>query len=231
VWQEFRVEKIVLFGNGEMASQIYFYLTHDSDYEVVAFTVDADYLTGDSLFGLPVVPFDDVERQFPPAAHEMSIPISYRQVNQLRAEKYAQAKAKGYRLITYVSSKATTWPGLVIGDNCLVLDGCVVQPFVEIGNDVILGPGSVVGHNTVVEDHAFLAPGSVTLGHVRVEPYAFIGANATIRDGITVARESLIGAGVTIRRNTEPRQVFLGEQAEPEPKGSDELRNWITWSR
>jgi sugar O-acyltransferase (sialic acid O-acetyltransferase NeuD family) len=223
--------KVVLFGNGQMTSMIHFYFTHDSPFEVAAFTVDAEHIKEKTLLGLPVVPFEDLERAYPPGEFDMSIPISYRNVNQLRAEKYQLAKAKGYRLINYISSKAITWPGLVIGDNCTILEGCVVQPFAQIGSNVIMGCNSLVGHDCVIGDHCFLAPGAVTLGYVRVGQYCFLGANSTIRDGITVANECVIGAGVTISRNTEEKQVYIGAQTQPLAKRSDELRQWLTWAR
>jgi sugar O-acyltransferase (sialic acid O-acetyltransferase NeuD family) len=225
------MQEVILFGNGQMASMICFYLRHDSRFEVTGFTVDGEHIKEETLLGLPVIPFEEVERRYPPGEFDMSIPISYRKVNQLRAEKYHAAKAKGYRLINYISSKATTWPGLVIGDNCIILEGCIVQPFAEIGNNVIMGCGSLVGHDCVIGDHCFLAPGAVTLGYVRVGPYCFLGANSTIRDGIIVARDCLIGAGVNISRNTEERQVFIGGGTEPLSKRSDELREWLTWAR
>ena len=225
------MQKVILFGNGQMASMICFYLRHDSPFEVTAFTVDGEHIKEDALLGLPVVPFEEIEHRYPPRDFEMSIPISYRKVNQLRAEKYHAAKAKGYRLVNYISSKATTWPGLVIGDNCIILEGCIVQPSAQIGNDVIMGCNSLVGHDCVIGDHCFLAPGTVTLGYVRVGPHCFLGANSTIRDGITVAADCLIGAGVNISRNTEEKQVFIGAVAEPLSKRSDELREWLTWAR
>jgi len=225
------MRKVVLFGNGQMASMIFFYLRHDSPFEVAAFTVDGKHIKEETLLGLPVCPFEEIEGAYPPSEFEMSIPISYRGANQLRAEKYHQAKVKGYRLINYISSKATTWPDLAIGDNCIVLEGCILQPFAEIGSNVIMGCGSLVGHHCVIGDHCFLAPGAVTLGYVRVGPYCFLGANSTIRDGITVASECLIGAGVNITRNTQEKQVFIGHGTEPIAKRSDELRQWLTWAR
>ena len=225
------MESVVLFGNGQMASMTYFYLTHDSPFEVAAFTVDREHVTETTLLGLPVVPFEDIENLYPPGEFAMSIPISYRNGNQLRAEKYHQARAKGYRLITYISSKATTWPGLLIGDNCIVLEGCVIQPFAEVGNNVIMGCGSLVGHHSTIADHCFLAPGAVTLGFVRLESFCFLGANSTIRDGITVGSECVIGAGVCISRNAKPKQVYIDTPPEPLAKRSDELRQWLTWSR
>jgi sugar O-acyltransferase (sialic acid O-acetyltransferase NeuD family) len=225
------MQKVVLFGSGQMASMICFYLTHDSPFEVAAFTVDGEHIKEETLLGLPVVPFEDVKRHYPPGEFEMSIPISYRGANQLRAEKYQQAKNKGYKLINYISSKATIWPGLAIGDNCFILEGCIVQPFAEIGNNVFMGCSSLVGHNCVIGDHCFLAPGAVTLGFVRVGPYCFLGANSTIRDGITIASECLIGAGVHITRNTGEKQVYISTPTQPLTKRSDELRQWLTWAR
>lgn len=225
------MEQVVVFGNGEMASMVYFYLKHDSVFKAVAFTVDQNHIKEDTLLGIPVVPFETLDRSHPPNRFALSIPISYRQVNQLRAAKYQEARSKGYKLINYISSRAFTWPGLETGDNSIILEGSVIQPFTTVGSNVFIGCGSLVGHNCLVGDHSFIAPGAVILGHVKIGAYCFLGANCTIRDGISVAAECIIGAGVTINRNTQPKEVYVAERTEPSKKRSDELRQWLTWSR
>ena len=225
------MRQVIVFGNGQMASMMCFYLQHDSPHEVVAFTVDGENIREDTLMGVPVVPFEELERSHPPAQFALSIPISYRNVNQLRAAKFEQARSKGYQFISYVSSRAVTWPGLIVGENSIILEGSIIQPFAEIGNNVFVGCGSIISHNCTVGDHCFIAPGAVMLGYVRVEPYCFIGGNATLRDGITIAPECVIGAGVTISRNTQAKEVYIGERIEPSKKRSDELRQWLTWCR
>jgi len=195
------MDKVVLFGVDLAGSRAYWYLTHDSPYEVVAFTVDSEYIKKDKLFELPVVPFEDIESIYSPSEYKMflhinsTLPINVGSVDRLRKKKYYQAKAKGYQLINYISSQATTWPGLTIGDNCRILANSVVEPFAKIGNDVTLGVGSMVSHNAVIKDHCTVIHHAVVLGNVTVEPYCFIGANATIRDHVTIARECIIGAG------------------------------------
>ena len=89
-----RPRKVVLFGNGQMASFAHTVLTHDSPHEVVAFTVDGDYIADKTLLGLPVVPFEELERSHPPDSYAMHISVRFRRVNKLRAEKYTEAKAK-----------------------------------------------------------------------------------------------------------------------------------------
>lgn len=223
------MDKVVVFGNAEVASMCYFYLSHDSPYEVAAFTVDREYIKEDILLGLPVVPFEDVEFICPPGEYKMSVALGFRRVNRFRAEKYSQAKTKGYELISHVSSKAVTWPGLVIGDNCYIQENSTIMPFAKIGNDVMIGAGCVIGHHSVIKDHCFLASGVVVLGSVTIEPYCVLAANSTIKDGVTIARECIIGAGATIAKSTRERGVYIDQPAELLPKPSDVLSQWLTW--
>ena len=122
------MKKIVLFGSGRYAESVYYSLACDSSFEVAGFTVDAPVPRAESLAGLPVVPFEQVEAVFPPGEYDMLLPLSFQRLNRLRAEKYDQAKAKGYRLITHVSPRAATMPGLTIGDNCIVGENYLHRP-------------------------------------------------------------------------------------------------------
>jgi sugar O-acyltransferase (sialic acid O-acetyltransferase NeuD family) len=222
--------KVLVFGNQDVAALNHFYLTHDSPYEVVAFTVDQAYITEDTLCGLPVVPFEHVEAIYSPKTHKMSVFLGFRDVNRFRAEKFAQAKAKGYELISYVSSKASTWPDLVLGKNSVIAENVVVQPYVKIGNDVVIAAGAVIGHHAVIQDHCFVAAHSVILGDVTVEQYSVLGANCTIKDGVTVGRQCIIGAGCYISGDAREKGIYVNRPAELLPKSSDELSRLLTWA-
>src|SRR6266567_6657336 len=215
--------KLVLFGAGDIARLAHVYFSTDSKYDVVAFTVDRTYCEGDSFRDLPLVPFDEIEKRYSPKNHDMFIALSYAQMNKLRAEKYAQAKAIGYTLATYVSSKCTYLSEHQPGDNCFILEDNTIQPFVRIGNDVTLWSGNHIGHDATIDDHCFLASHIVVSGHVHIHPYCFIGVNATLRNSIEIAPETLIGAGAIIMKNTEPKGVYLPQRAELFAKSSSEI--------
>ena len=51
-------QKLVIVGDSAFAEIAYEYFTHDSEYEVVAFAVEREFIKRESLFGLPVVPFE-----------------------------------------------------------------------------------------------------------------------------------------------------------------------------
>jgi len=215
----------VIFGAGQIAEVAHYYFTHDSDYDVVGFTVDAEFVESDTLFGLPVVPFEDVEQVFSPDNYAMFVAMSYKKVNRARAGKLATVKAKGYACPSYVSSKATVWPGLVYGENCFVLEDNTIQPHVTLGRDVYLWSGNHIGHHSVIRDHVYIASHVVVSGAVEVGDYSFIGVNATLRDNIRIGRANVIGAGCLILSDTDDGCVFRGQASKPSRVSSDRLRS------
>lgn len=203
------MSKIVVFGAGKIADEAYFYLTNDSTHEVVAFTVDAEHIPAKNKLGLPVVPFEDVTRNYPPGVFKMFVAVGYQELNKLRARKYEEAKAKGYELISYVSSRASNFGNVEVGDNCLVLEFVTIQPCSRIGNNVFIWSGNHIGHHASVGDHCYIAGNVVISGNTKIEPYCFIGVSATLGHEIVVGADSFIGAGSLVTKNVEPQSVYI----------------------
>lgn len=139
---------LVIFGSGDIAQLAHYYFTRDSEYEVVAFTVDRDYASVSEFCGLPLVTFDEVAQRFPPESHAMFVALAYAKLNGVRKEKYLAAKALGYELASYVSSHATVLNDGRIGENVFLLEDNTIQPFVSIGNNVTLWSGNHIGHHS-----------------------------------------------------------------------------------
>jgi len=206
------MDKLIIFGTGDIAKLAHYYFSCDSEYEVTVFTVDKEYMTGDVFLDLPVIDFEEIVDYCPPGTHKMFIALSYTKMNKIRAQKYFKAKEMGYELATYISSRCTFLTDKPVGDNCFILEDNTIQPFVEIGNNVTLWSGNHIGHDSVIEDHCFLASHIVVSGNVRINKYCFIGVNATLRNSITIARETLIGAGAIIMKNTVEKGVYVPEK-------------------
>jgi sugar O-acyltransferase (sialic acid O-acetyltransferase NeuD family) len=162
---------------------------------------------------LPVIAFEEVESRYSPEDHVFFAPMSHRHMNRLREGVYQRIKEKGYKLISYVSSKVTIFPGAEIGDNCFILEDNTIQPFVTIGNNVVLWSGNHIGHHSVIKDHAFFTSHVVLSGHCVVEPYCFFGVNSTIRDGAKIAEGTLVAMAASITRDTEAWGIYRGNPA------------------
>jgi sugar O-acyltransferase (sialic acid O-acetyltransferase NeuD family) len=218
------VAKVVVFGSMDLASLAHFYLRTDSPYEVVAFSVTRDYMPDAPTFeGLPVVAFEDVEAAYPPDTHRFFAPMTHRGMNRVREDIYQRAKAKGYELISYISSMATVFHPDAIGDNCFILEDNTVQPFVRIGDNVVVWSGNHIGHHSVIGDHVFFASQVVVSGNCVIERYSFFGVNSALREGIRIAEGTLVAMSASVTRDTEPWGVYRGVPAKKGPTASNEL--------
>jgi sugar O-acyltransferase (sialic acid O-acetyltransferase NeuD family) len=215
---------LVMFGGGDIAQLADFYFENDSDYEVVAFTVDRDYVDSDQAFGRPLIPFDEIEQKFPPADHDMFIALSYARLNAVRKQKYEEAQAKGYALASYLSSRATVFPGFELQPNCFILEDNTIQPFVRIEHNVTLWSGNHIGHHSLIRAHTFVASHIVVSGGVDIGEQCFLGVNATLRDHIRIGDRCVIGAGALILGDCEPDGLYKGTATERSSRSSSQLR-------
>ncbi|MTJ07341.1 acetyltransferase [Anabaena sp. UHCC 0204] len=199
--------KVVIFGSSEIAEIVHFYLQRDSEHEVVGFTVDEAYLKTESFHNLPIVPYEKLEKYYPPDQYKLFIAISYQQVNKLRAEKYLNGKERGYSFISYISSQASYY-GTPVGENCFIMENNVIQPFTSIGNNCLLLGVNSIAHHCVINDHCFLTSHVVLGGGVNIGECTFLGLNTTIRNYIKIGKENIIGAGSIILSDTEDKAVY-----------------------
>lgn len=209
--------KIIVFGILDTAELAHYYLTHDSEHEVVAFTVNRQYIEQESFHGLPVVAFEDIENIFSPSEYHFFAPMTGRNMNRNREAIYNHAKAKGYQFISYISSRATIFDKSVIGENCFILEDNTIQPFTTVGNNVVMWSGNHIGHHGQIKDHVFFTSHVVLSGHCVVEPYCFFGVNSTIRDYTSIAQGTLAGMASAITKETEEWGIYVGNPAKKVP--------------
>ncbi len=202
--------RLILIGDSAFAEVAYEYFTHDSPYQVVAFAVERAFLRRESLFGLPVVAFEDVVERFPPQEHEFFAALVYNAGNTVRRRLYQRAREMGYRAASYVSSRAFVWRNARLGEHCFVFENNVVQPFVTIGNNVILWSGNHIGHHSSVGDHCFVSSHVVVSGFVTVGESCFLGVNSTIANNTRVGNRCILGAGALVLGDVDDDRTVVG---------------------
>ncbi|NJC43148.1 UNVERIFIED_ORG: sugar O-acyltransferase (sialic acid O-acetyltransferase NeuD family) [Xanthomonas campestris] len=204
---------LVIVGAGEFAQIACEYFQHDSDYTVVAFSVERDFLLRPTLAELPVVAYEELEQRYPPEQYEVFVAIPTTQLNRLRTRFFQDMRRRGYRCASYVSSRAFVWRNAQIGANCFLFEGNVIQPFTRIGDNCILWSGNHIGHRTVVQDNVFIASHAVISGYCEIGRGSFIGVNATLSDKVRIAADNIIGAGALVTRHTDAERVYVGSPA------------------
>ncbi len=218
------MEKVIIFGIGDISQIAHLYLSESTNFQVVAFTMDKQYIEDNVAFGLPIIPFEDIESHYLPSDYKMFIPLSYTKMNKLREQKFLEAKAKGYMFISYIHPNATVAVNAKIGENCFVFEDNTIQPFVTIEDNCILWSGNHIGHHSTIKANCFIASHVVISGGCEIGENTFIGVNATLRDHIKIGKSNVIGAGALILGDTEDEKVYMATATEPSKVPSSRLR-------
>lgn len=203
------MSKIVLFGTGRGADVAYRFLTKDTNHEIVGFTVDEKYMKSRQLRGLPLVPFEEVEKHYPPEEYRLFILLGYQAMNGLRQSKYETAKAKGYTLESYVASDIFRVEPITVGENCFILDNQSISLDVTIGNNVVAWSSNHIGDMTTIDDHVWLASHVTIAASVKVEKNVFLGVGATIATNVRLGASSFVGAHALISNDIAPDSVHV----------------------
>ncbi|MDP9225258.1 MAG: acetyltransferase [Actinomycetota bacterium] len=206
--------ELVVVGDSLFAEIAHEYFEHDSPHQVVAFSVEREHRNRNRFRGLPVVPFEDLASELDPSRHSVFVALTYGQLNRVRTRLLDEASAKGFHPASYVSSRASVWPNVRLGEHCVIFEDNTLQPFVSVGRNCVLWSGNHIGHHSSIEDNVFIASHAVISGSVRIGDNCFIGVNATIVDDVTVGADSWIGPSVIVTRDVEGNSIWRAVRSE-----------------
>lgn len=196
--------KLIIFGIEDFADIAYEYFTWDSYYDVAAFTVDQAFLREESHFGLPVIAFENLQDRFPPEDHDFFAAVVYGDLNRHREAACNRAKAKTYRLASYISSRAFVWRNATIGEHCFVFENNSIQPYASVGDNVVLWCGNQISHHARIGDHCFLSGGVGVAGWVAIEDHCFLGINSTLANNTRLGAGSWVSHGACLSGTFPP---------------------------
>ena len=219
------MKNIVIFGISDSSQLAKFYIENDpkySDYEVVAFTVDSEFLDKEYYEGLPVIDFEKIDSTFPPSENLLFVPITGIRMNRLRMEKFKNGKNRGYEFFSYISSHATVLTNQ-IGENCFILEDNTIQPYVSIGDNVVMWSGNHIGHHSNIGNHVYFTSHVVLSGHCQVGDFSWFGVNSTIGDGTKIGESTLLGMGSLVTKDTDGNSVYFGSPARKQNKSPMEV--------
>lgn len=209
-----KTKKLVIFGDQDFAQLAYEYFSYDSPYEVVAFTVDRAHMSVEQIFGIPVVPFEEVVNRFPPETHFMYVAVVYGRLNRIREEICRRAKDSGYPLASYVSSQAFVWRNVALGEHCFVFEDNTVQPFVSIGDNVVLWSGNHIGHHSKIGDHCFITSHVVISGWCDIGDHCFLGVNVTLANNTKIGSLTWVSPGAVLSGEVPERSLVKTQISE-----------------
>lgn len=217
------MKKLVIIGTGEISKVVSEYFQKDSTYEIVAYAENNDYIKKDSFNNLKIFPLETIEDFFSPLECEIFVALGNGQLNYCRTKIYNYVKKLGYKCASYISSRAFVWDNVPIGENCLILENNVIQPYTAIGNNVFMWSGNHLGHSSQINNNCFISSHVVISGMCIIGENTFIGVNSTIADNITIGRDNYIAMATAINKNTDDNSIYKGNPPVCMPIGAKEF--------
>jgi len=211
---------VVVFGTGDAAQLMKFYFEWAGEHRVVGFTVDADRLNMERFENCPVVPWEDLERHFPPDRVQLFAPISSAKLNTVRQKRFLDGRSRGYRFVRFVHPRASYY-GTPVGENSLVLEASYIHPFSTIGDNVMLW-GGVVGHHARIEDHCFLTS-AIVMAKTTLGQRCFVSSSEII-NGVSIGEACVIARNAFVTRSLPANTVVVGAASEVLKVPSHRLR-------
>lgn len=118
-------------------------------------------------------------------------------------------------------------PQAVIGSNCNICAGVLIENDVVVGDNVTVKSGVQLWDGIRIEDDVFIGPNTTFTNDrfprskqypdsfpiTTIKKGASIGANSTILPGITIGEKAMIAAGSVVTRDVPAGQLWMGSPA------------------
>lgn len=223
------MKPVILFGAGKVAEVVHTCFASDGRFEIAGVTCDREHIRDPIFEGHEIVPFEEIETIFPPTDFQLFIALGYQKMNDLRAERVARARARGYRLASFVHEHAGLPPDAEVGENSFVMNHALIQPRVRLGHNVFVWSGALVGHHSTVGDNCWLTSASAVCGNVTVGTNCFLAANATVGNGVRIGNRCFLGANALVTKDLPDSSVIVQQPSPRMPLTSDQFIRMSTF--
>lgn len=202
---------VIIYGIGEFAQLLHYYITNESSYELVAFTADKEFIDKDTLCGLPVIELEEIDKIYPPEKYKMLVAVGYSNMRN-RKILFDKAKKKEYQLINYIHPSVDV-RNMTIGENNIIFSGSIIEPFVTMGDNNVIWSMTLLGHHMSLGNHNYISAQCLLAGHASIKNLCFIGNGVNMIDSLTIENETYIVAGSNLRKNTLESAMYHGNPA------------------
>jgi len=205
------VKDLIIIGNGNFAKLLYYYLAEYSERRVAAFSVDSAYIKEDvcSIAGINIVPLEFLKEQYPPENFELILGIGYTKMNQTRKDLFLRSKKAGYTVASFIHPTAIVSKNAVLDEGNIILEQCVIQPFVKLGKGNLIWHSVKLAHDDVIGSFNTFCQNTSIAGVTQVGDNCFLGNSCTVLNRINIADFTLVGAGAVLKRDTDPYEVIV----------------------
>ncbi|HET6784791.1 MAG TPA: hypothetical protein VFH18_02075 [Erysipelotrichaceae bacterium] len=201
---------VIVYGNRSLAQMLLMDSRNSSDFQIVAFAVDREFLNDNRMFcGLIQICLEDIEKLYPPHFYDLIV-VDGTNILKTKDPLINKVKDKGYTFRNYISPNSIVSPDLIMGYNNIVFEQAYIGQNGKLGNNNLIRQQVYLGHDFIIGDNNVFNPGVKVGGFLKCKSEVFVGLNSTVIDHIHLENKSIIGAGSLVLKDTEENSLNLG---------------------
>lgn len=210
--------KLIIFGSGQHARLLGYLFSEYTDWEVAGY-VDVlhfysdrrDLETASERFGVPLLAGTEAWG-FDPSFWDGYAGIAAIGDNSVRRDVFLKIK-KRMPVVSFVHPTAYVEKGVSIGAGTVVLAQSYLNTRSMIGDNCIINNGVIVEHDNRIGDHVHLSPGVKLAGNVSVGSETHVGIGAVVINSISIGTGVVVGAGAVVIEPIDDFSLAVGVPA------------------
>lgn len=205
--------EVIINGTGKLAQMVALLMRDSQGHEPVCFTAEARYCLSETLHSLPVIPFEELEKEFSPDRYGMLTVLGGLGGPESRVEIFERARAKGYSHVNFVHPTVVIEGSVEMGENNIVFPYTILGFSGRMGNNNVIREKVYLGHEFRLGDHNFIGVGCTIGGELDMADANYIAMGATVTNNITIGHRTVIGIGSLVLKDPEPESRHHGHPA------------------
>ena len=206
-------KKLLIFGNGEIASIAYNCFVKYTKYKIDGFIVDEFANNQKTFLDKKLINIKDIGN-YPPKEYDIFIAISYRKLNRIREEKYNYFKNKKYDFANFIHPENHIDDNVKIGKNVFILQNQTIQNDVILGDNVMIWSSNHIGHGSIIGNHTYVSSHVTISGHCKIGERVFFGVNSCVADFCNIENDCFIGMSCSVGKNIKSGTYSVNKNTE-----------------
>lgn len=198
-------EKVIIIGAGDYAISV-IHSIDESKYDIKGFL--DDNMEGEYL-GRPIIGRSINALEHP---EEYKYFISIANI-EARKKWFEEIERANLELITVIDKTANVAAESKIGKGTYIGRNVTMGCYAVIGCNCMVYTGAIIEYYCYLGNHVRISPGAVINGHVDIEDEVYIGANSCIVQDVRVRKHAIVGAGAVVISDVDANKTVVGVPA------------------
>jgi sugar O-acyltransferase (sialic acid O-acetyltransferase NeuD family) len=205
-------QKIIIYGSGDLAIQLFFYL--NSRCNIVGFIDDFKTKGEKIIEDLKILGgINDISSLYRSGVFQsVCLGIGYNHLKE-KSKLSDEIDILKIPVMGFIHPTCYINEYSEIHPSSILYPKCIIDQRVKIEKNVILNLNTLISHDTQIGNNTFVAPGVVISGNCRIGSNCFIGSGTVIKNNIKICDNVVIGTGSVVIKDILKEGVYFGNPA------------------